>query len=285
MKKINLKIKCLLLLAILSRCTERIEIDVDSSYARLVVEGYISTDTTQHKVRLTRSGDYFYNQPAQPVSGAIINLSDGDNIVTLSESNENPGQYLTDPDYFGIPGKTYTLTISQVDIDNNGEPEEYTASSKLMPLNSIDSIHLENWKGTDFNIYAILVFAQDPPVKNFYAFKALRNGILITDSLHEIIVQDDVFFNGNYANGIPAQFMDQSEKDEIILPEDTITLQINGITEEYYNFILEAQDEIFFQTPIFSGPPANISSNISNGALGFFAAYSVVRSSVVLKGD
>ena len=72
MKNINQKLKYLLLLAVLTRCTEQIEIDVDSSFARLVVEGYISTDTTSHMVRLTRSGDYFYNQPAQPVSGAII---------------------------------------------------------------------------------------------------------------------------------------------------------------------------------------------------------------------
>jgi Domain of unknown function (DUF4249) len=108
---------------------------------------------------------------------------------------------------------------------------------------------------------------------------------MITDSLHEMIVQDDMLFNGNYAYGIPAQFLDQDEKDEIIYPGDTITLEINGITEEYYNFILEAQSEIFYQTPLFSGPPANINSNISNGALGFFTAWSVTRRSLVFRGD
>jgi hypothetical protein len=285
MENIKGKTKFLLLLLLLSRCTERIEVKVDSSYTRLVVEGYISTDTTQHLVRLTRSGDYFYNKPAQPVSGAIVSISDGDNVEMLTESNEKPGLYMTDPSYYGVSGKTYTLIISQVDIDNNGETEEYTASSELRPVGSVDSIQLKNISGNDFNIYEILVFAWDPPVKNFYAFRVLRNGNLITDSLHEMIVQDDIFFNGNYAYGIPSQFLDQSDKDEVIYPGDTITLEINGITEDYYNFILEAQSEIFYHTPIFSGPPANISSNISNGALGFFTAWSVNRTSVIFRGN
>lgn len=285
MQNIKGKIKYLILLALLSRCTERIEVEVDSSYTRLVVEGYLSTDTTQHLVRLTRSGDYFYNKPAQPVSGAIVSISDGDNFAVLTESIKNPGSYLTDPSYYGVPGKIYTLNISQVDIDNNGEAEEYTASSELRPVGSVDSIQLENISGHDFSIYEILVYAWDPPVKNFYAFRVLRNGNLITDSLREMIVQDDIFFNGNYAYGIPSQFLDQSEKDEIIYPGDTITLEINGITEDYYNFILEAQSEIFYQTPVFSGPPANISSNISNGALGYFTAWSVARRSVIFTGN
>ena len=271
----------LFLISGLLQCTERIEIKLDSTYTRLVVEGYISTDTIRHPVRLTTSGDYFYNQPAPPVSGAVVSLSDGDSTVLLSESQEYPGVYLTDPDYYGIPGKTYTLMISQVDVDNNGIFEEYSATSGLRPINSIDSIQLEQLQGTHYNIFQILVYAWDPPVKNYYAFKVLKNGILVTDSLHELIVQDDVFFNGNYTYGIPSQFLDQNEKDEVILPGDTITFEINGITEEYYRFILETQSEIFYQTPMFSGPPANISSNISNGAIGFFTAYSVERCSVV----
>lgn len=285
MQNINLKIKFLLFLILLSQCTERINIELDSSYTRLVVEGFISTDTTQYMVRLTRSGDYFYNKPAEPVSGANVIISDGANSVILNESSDFPGTYLTDADYYGVPGKTYTLTINNVDIDNNGGPEQYTASSELEPVNTIDSIQLINQKGTDYNFYEVLIYAWDPPTKNFYSFKVLRNGKYITDSLKELMVQNDIFFNGNYAMGIPAQFLDQDEKDEIIKAGDTITLEINGITERYYNYIQEAQNEIFYQNPIFSGPPANISSNITNGALGFFTAYSVARRSTIFKGE
>ncbi len=34
-------------------------------------------------------------------------------------------------------------------------------------------------------------------------------------------------------------------------------------------------DESFeYRNPLFSGPPSNVSTNISNGAVGFFAVYS-----------
>jgi len=66
---------------------------------------------------------------------------------------------------------------------------------------------------------------------------------------------------------------------------DTITFEINGITEDYYNYIVEAQSQVFPQTPLFSGPPANIRTNIDNGAIGFFAVYSVKFSSTIATAD
>ena len=90
-------------------------------------------------------------------------------------------------------------------------------------------------------------------------------------------MQTDDFFDGSYTNGITTQFLDDSNGTEIALPGDTVEFEINGITEEYYNFIIQAQTETFMSAPLFSGPPANIITNISNGALGFFTAYSIDR--------
>ncbi len=267
------------------QCTERIDIEVDSTYTRLAVEGYITTDTIRHYVKLTMTSDYFSNQPAPPVSDAIVRIDDGSRVITLTEDPMNPGIYLTGSDYYGIPGRIYTLIVSQVDINGDGLMEEYSASSELHPVNSVDSITLELLEGTHFSIYQVCVYAWDPPTKNYYAFKVLKNGVLLTDSLTNLIVQDDAFFNGNYTYGIPSQFLDQQREDEKVNPGDTITFELNGITGDYYKFIIEAQSEIFYHTPLFSGPPANISTNISNGAIGFFTAYSIDRCSTVLAGD
>ncbi|MGC9341509.1 MAG: DUF4249 family protein, partial [Bacteroidales bacterium] len=79
-----------------------------------------------------------------------------------------------------------------------------------------------------------------------------------------------------------SQFLVDSKADEKLEPGDTVTFEANSITEEYYNFLVEAQSESFGQNPLFSGPPANISSNVSNGALGFFTAYSLTRSSRIV---
>ena len=48
---------------------------------------------------------------------------------------------------------------------------------------------------------------------------------------------------------------------------------MSGITKEYFDFINQVQ-QAGFNLPFFSGPPANVQGNVTNGGIGFFAAYS-----------
>ncbi len=43
----------------LASCTEKIDIALDNSYIRLVVEGCVTTDTMRHTVRLTTTSSYY----------------------------------------------------------------------------------------------------------------------------------------------------------------------------------------------------------------------------------
>ncbi len=286
--KINNNITTILIILAISillwNCTERIEINLDSTYSRLVVEGQVTSDTTAHWVRLSETSDYFYNQVAPAVTGAQVSLDDGVSVHMLTESATLPGRYHTSPDYHGIPGRTYTLRIGNVDIDKDGEPEDYSAASMMNPVNPIDSIKIE-WFDTFFSGYQVRIWAWDSPQPDWYAFKVRKNGILLTDTLYEVIVQSDEFFNGNYTYGIPSQFLSTDKPDEVVEVGDTITFEINGITEEYYKYVIEAQSQVFTQTPLFSGPPANIRTNFNNGAIGFFEAYSVNYSSTIATAD
>ena len=105
-------------------------------------------------------------------------------------------------------------------------------------------------------------------------FKLYINDVLYTDSLSNISITDDKFFNGSQTNGIPVLYV--IEKDTI-KSGDRIVAELCGITEDYYNFIMEAQTMYYPQVPIFSGPPANVRSNLSNNAIGYFTAYSISR--------
>jgi hypothetical protein len=276
----------LTLLAVsLWNCTERIEVKVDSTYTRLVVEGYVTTDIAAHWVKLSTTSDYFYNKPAPEVSGASITIDDGQQIFPLVESDTLPGKYYTAPDFHGIPGRIYTLNIRNVDVDGDGVTEEYTASSVLNPINPIDSIRLRYFNAFGATGYEVQVYAWDPPRRDWYSFKVRKNGVLLTDTLSEMIVQNDDFFNGNYTYGITSQFLSNDKPDEVVKVGDIITFEINGITEDYYKYVMEAQSQIFGQTPLFSGPPANIRTNLNNGAIGYFTAYSVNYSSTVATED
>lgn len=264
-------------------CTEIIDIELDSTNTRLVVYGEITNYTGTHTVRLTKTTDFFNNQQAPPVTDARLTISDGLISYILDESNTIPGLYETSRFFYGMRGNTYSLTIENVDIDEDGEKEIYEAKSYLPYLDVMDSINLKYSSYPFFSGWEVQVYTWDPPdIRNYYSFKVYKNGKLVTSSINDYIVRSDDFFDGKYTNGITAQFLNDASEKEKALPGDTIVLEINAITNEFFVFVQQVQSEIFSSTPIFSGPPANIVSNISNGALGFFHAYAIDRKSAIV---
>lgn len=268
---------------ILNGCTERIEIELDSTYTRLVVEGHITNETKAHWVRLTKSVDYYHNTPAPTISDAIVTISVEDTTIILTESDhiDSAGYYKTTPDYTGVIGGTYSLEI-ELPEEIDGE-KNFSASSELNPVAPIDSIRIEYFEEW-YGYWEVQLFAWDPvETEDYYTFNVYRYDTLLTYPINEITIIDDSYFNGNFINGASIYyFVTDDEYGEYLYPGDSITVQMSGITQEYYNFLYEFQDETSeFRNPLFNGPPANISTNISNGAIGFFAAYSVSYASTV----
>jgi hypothetical protein len=104
-------------------------------------------------------------------------------------------------------------------------------------------------------------------------FNLYRNDTLISDSITKVSVTDDKYINGSYINGAGVFFINNSDSWMKLHPGDKVTLKMSGITKEYYNFITQVQSA-GFNIPFFQGPPANVEGNISDGGVGFFAAYS-----------
>jgi hypothetical protein len=263
-----------LISSILVSCTEEIEVELDTTYARLVVDGSVSADTGRYMIELTTTSDYFSNVPAPRVVSATVELSDGENTFPLTETIPGvSGSYTTEEDFCGKPGKTYRLSIQlQEPI---GGKDGYEASSDLKTVTIIDSVATKlqpDW-GPE-GIWLIKLWAQEPgDEENFYMFNLYRNGTLLTDTITKKVVADDRFINGNYMNGIDVMYLNNANSWETIKPGDTITLQMSGITKEYYNFINQVRQS-GFSVPFFSGPPANVQGNVNNGGVGFFAAWS-----------
>lgn len=283
----KLPMKKILFIAIISvlylgSCTERIDIELDQQkYTRIVVEGAISTDTTSHLVMITKTGDYFENQPPEPVAGATVTISSDEEEFILAEQPENSGKYYTLPDVYGQVGKEYTLRILL--NEEIGGKTEYTASNAIFPIAALDSITLEyhdDWG--PYNFWEVKCYVLDPPTTDFYMFHVFRNDTLMNDTITNVGVTDDIFYNGNYTNGIGVAYLNQAYNSQKISEGDVITLKVSRITEEYYDFIWQVQTEVSYQTPLFSGPPANVKGNISDGGFGFFAAYSRSEASTVV---
>jgi|WetSurMetagenome_2_1015567.scaffolds.fasta_scaffold65016_1 hypothetical protein len=266
-----LLLAALFVMLIAPSCTEKINVDLGTTYTRLVVDGVVSTDTMSYQVNLTKTSDYFYNEPAPRVIGAAVNLSDGSSVFHLTETS--PGVYSTDSNFAARIGSAYAISVDLAEpIDNQ---QHYEGSCTVMTVPRLDSIQVvfEPDYGTE-GFWLINVFAQEPGDQvNYYMFKYYRNDTLMTDTITKISVSDDRYFNGSYINGLTAIYINNEDFWETLHPGDKVTVQMSGITREYYDFISQVQIA-GINIPFFTGPPANVMSNINNGAVGFFAAYS-----------
>ena len=255
-----------IMLLALNSCTERIDIDLKETYVRLTVEGYITHEPHKQWIKLSRTSDYFYNNPSPAVSDAIVTVKFADSVVVFNEDPTQKGFYYPPDSFVGFPGMTYSLEILLNEPINNSLLYQ---SEETMPVltDKLDSITLEY--DTRWEKWLVHLYAWEPPSVDYYLFNAMNNGQLLTDSLTRMIISDDKLFNGNYTNGSVVQVLNKDE----VNPGDTITLVLSNITQSYFDFILGAQQEIEPKNPLFSGPAANVRSNINNNASGYFAAF------------
>lgn len=282
---------------LLSSCTEEIKIDLGSSEPELVVEGAISTDTMAHAITLKKTGYYFSNQEAEGIRGAEVLLSDGLSEIMLTESAVKSGTYFTPDDYFGTAGRTYSLTIRNVDVNNDGVKETYVSDCALNAVPPIDSMTVEKKRVFFQDAYAIRISMQEPAnVQNYYLFRVWKNDICVSDSINEWGITDDEFFKGKYLINESVMYLFPEEKpDEELIEGDRVKVEMCGISKDYLYFINEVVEEYRGRNPLFGGQPANIRTNIKRtfpessdgkGARGFFAAYAVQwKETVYLSGE
>lgn len=273
MKKITYIIIGLIL--VVTSCTEPYDTPLESSYERLVVQGSITDELKHHQISLSKSADYFSNQPAPRVTGAEVRISDGETIFNLTEVSD--GIYETEI-IAGEIGKTYTLTITT-------EGRMYEASCKLNVCPEVDSIDFAFYDLSEYDIIDssayILLNAMEPETpNNYYMWNVYKNGILETDTINEVYFSDDRFINGYYMYDTEVAWIRN------VQIGDTITLETLSITEEYYNYVSQILTVTDWNMGPFGGPAANPNGNIvevnpnnnnNDNPMGFFLAYSTHR--------
>lgn len=265
-----------LMAIMINACTERIDIELDQTYVRLSVEGYITPEKGRQYIKLSKTTDYFYNNPAPMVSEAQVNITTPDSTVIFEEDPNMPGYYISPLDFVGAPENTYILDITLKDPINNSVNYQ---STEIMPhqTSNIDSITLEynpRWER-----WLVHLYAWEPASIDYYMFDGINNGVLLTDSISRKMISEDKLYNGSYTNGAVVQVL---YKDEVS-PGDTFTLVLSNITKDYFDFIVSVQEEIQGKNPLFSGPAANVNSNVEVDAVGYFAAFPSTYTSCIVE--
>src|ERR1043166_1468553 len=103
MKRATIAFSCIITL--LCACREKITVDVPQSSDKVVVEGYVSTETDSSVILLSKTVSYYSNQGNPPVRDAIVLVNSDTFYHTVN------GIYKPKPGYAGIVNTGYTLKI------------------------------------------------------------------------------------------------------------------------------------------------------------------------------
>ena len=255
-------------------CEEIIDLELnDPDNQRIVVEGRITNEMAHHQIRLSRTLSYFANEPAPPMLEAeayILEEGTGEQYP-LELIDDTIGMYQTGLMAAKV-GETYTLHIN-----DNGET--YQASDYLDTIPTIDSVNYEytvyQFFGVRVGIY-LMKFSlyEPPPAGHIYRIDVFLNDTLYTEELADAIYFDDFQTNDMYWADIEFYGFPQ---EDITLDTNSVRFEMYSISEEEFDFLIAFFSESFGNGSIFSGPPANIPTNIINTSdgidgLGFFGA-------------
>ena len=241
-----------------SSCEDVIELDLDTTEPRLVIEGTLDAGTQMSQVLISRSNDFYDPSGPEPISGASISLQGEDGAVyTLAETSD--GTYRAE-NVAVNPGEEVMVAVEVEGI-------LYEAVSRVpYPVNLKEIVVAENAIETPFgddgegSIALSANWDDLADIENFYRIRTYLDGAFQSDSY---LLLKDVFVGDGAELSIPLP--DRFEENS------TVTLELLSTDEPYYDY--------FFQVSSVAGDgagsttPFNPVGNFSPNVLGYFGIY------------
>jgi hypothetical protein len=268
LKNISFFIGFSTLIGTLTSCQDEIEIDLNTSNPKVVIEGAITNLDEKHTIKITRTVNFSESNTYPTVSGAKVTISDNvGNSEQLTETSSGIYQTKT---MKGVSGRTYTLTVV-------AEGNTFIAKSTMPTQVKLDSVKISlstfTPPGATSDNYIVFPQFRDPAgVANSYRF--IQSSDKVKDN--SILVSND-----NIGDGQPNARPIFSQSFEL-KKGDKYSLEMQCIDRPVYDY--------FYTLASISGggpgggtTPTNPPNNISGGALGYFSAHTVQRISAVVK--
>ena len=274
-------------------CTAPIDIHTKNSEQVPVIYGYLTDEFKNQLVRVTRSSPYFQKEENQIIADAKVWVTSSTGREYTFE-HDSKGYYLSQRRFAAEPGVTYRLTV-EVDFLDDGVVECYEAETTTLPVTPADSVSISMLSIMGFLHYSLNISMQDPPeTENYYLFKYFINDTISNEKISDHLISDDALFNGQYMTNANVQFFNAASDFEetennrdlfLVNPGDKIRLQVLNIEKEYYYFIRDCTMEKYGSNPFFGGPPSNVFTNLSNGAIGFFSSFCIQEFNTAIPDD
>jgi hypothetical protein len=269
MKRIGLH--WLVFVALLLSCEERIDKSMEGNTLKvLAVEGVITNELVNHLIRLSVAHSDL-NGDRIPAVGARVFLREGNSItaIELTESPTQSGNYYT-PTMRAVFGRKYTLTISY-----NGQT--YTAQDQSIAVDALPIFTYEKASTTD-NTFRITSGAGGnvPNYVSHYVDWKGTSTCTIGQSCEALLVSYDL-------KNLDANDIFKPGKEDVVFPAgSTVYRKKYSVSPAYQAFLRSMLSETEWKGSVFDVDRSNAATNLSEGAVGFFAVSTVVADTIVV---
>ncbi len=263
----------IILLLLLTSCEEQADWDLPAgSNDVVVVDGIITNELKVQSISLSEPVTSLNEKP-RPVSGATVLISSNLQVYSFHEDALNPGTYVSDKAFSGIKNRTYSLLITIAG-------KVFSSKAVLEPPQEFIFLRYAK-SGNNYRI--TWVASQYNPVRSAM-YEILFDW---SDAPGYTAANPDTCKAKLYFYTLPT--IDVSEVlppvlDKFTFPAGTlITERRYSLTDEHAAFIRAVLLETTWQGGFFNTATANVPTNLSTGAIGFFGACGVVEKKEIVK--
>jgi hypothetical protein len=251
-----------LLSLMLTSCQDVVDIPLDTAAPKLVVEAnllWIKGESGQNQtIKLTTTTDY-YSETIPTASGAIVTVSNSDNIIFNFIEESNSGNYICN-DFIPVVNEKYKLKIQY-------QGQSFEAEETLLRTPEITDVTQETKAFFTDDVTEIKFYFNDAANEENYYLYGINDS---NQKLPFFQSLDDKFTDGNRMFGL--------YRDDKLKLDDELVIGFQSVSRRYFNYLEKliaisgGQGGGPFQTP-----PATVRGNIvnttnaDNFALGYFA--------------
>ena len=260
----------LLITVLFVSCEEQTDWDLKTANNNfIVVDGIITNELKVQTITLTKPVSTINEKP-QPVSGAVVLVSSDLLTHTFAEDSSHPGTYCSVKPFIGLRNKTYSLLITS-------GTNVYSSKAELPP--PVDLFNLPDYQKNESDGKYYITKA---PVPYFPILPAMYEIQLDWSSVPGFEARNPDSCKAKlYYYTLPT--IDVSEVfapgiEKVGFPSGTvITGRRYSLTDEHAAFLRALLLETTWFGGYFNTAAANIPTNLSAGAMGFFGACGVAE--------
>lgn len=231
----------------------------------IVVEGIITNEKTNHHIVI--SFPYTsQNGSRSPVSGAILKIKEGVTEYSVTETPTGSGNYFTE-EMRAVFGKTYTLSIQY-------QGKEYVAQDSSVPVEPLQVLNYE--KVNDQFRLVLFDAGQDPNfVDHSISWSGTPSCISGASCEGKIVFYD--------LKTIDVNEIYKPKKVDFTFPLNSLIVRRKySVSPAYQSFLRSVLSETEWRGSVFDVQRANAATNLSEGAIGFFAVSTVVSDTTLI---